>query len=61
MIDKAPETSDEILDMQASMTKDYFYAFALGGILFFNLFIGFVVSAITGAVMKKTDEEITSI
>jgi hypothetical protein len=61
MLEKMPEISDEILTKQAEMTQKYFYAFTFGGILFFNLFLGFVVSLITGLVMKKTDEEITSI
>jgi hypothetical protein len=61
MLDKMPNVSDEMLTQQAEMTKKYFYLFTIGSIIFFNLFLGFVVSLISGLVMKKTDEEITSI
>jgi len=61
MLDKMPDISDEILTKQAEMTKKFFYVFALGGVLFFNLFLGFIISLIGGLIMKKTDEEITSI
>ena len=61
VLEQRPDTPQEALDMQEKMTKNYFFAFAFGFILVFNLFIGFVVSLIAGLVMKKTDEEITSI
>jgi nitrate/nitrite transporter NarK len=61
MLDKMPDVSDEILTRQAEMTQKYFYIFTFGGIIFFNLFLGFVISLIAGLIMKKTDEEITSI
>jgi len=61
MLEKMPDISDEILTKQAEMTQKYFYIFSIGGIIFYNLFLGFVISLITGLVMKKTDEEITSI
>ena len=61
MLDKMPDISDEILNKQAEMTQKYFYVFTFGGIIFVNLFLGFVISLITGLAMKKTDEEITSI
>ena len=61
MLDRMPNISDEMLTKQAEMTQKYFYIFTFGGILFFNLFLGFVISLITGLIMKKTDEEITSI
>jgi nitrate/nitrite transporter NarK len=61
MLDKMPDVSDEILTKQAEMTQKYFYIFTFGGIIFFNLFLGFVISLISGLIMKKTDEEITSI
>jgi hypothetical protein len=61
VLDKMPDISDEMLAKQAEMTQKYFYVFTFGGIIFFNLFLGFVISLITGLIMKKTDEEITSI
>ncbi len=61
VLDKMPDISDEMLAKQAEMTQKYFYVFTFGGILFVNLFLGFVISLITGLIMKKTDEEITSI
>ena len=60
-LEQRPDTPQEALDMQEKMTKNYFFAFAFGFMAVFNLFIGFVVSLIAGLVMKKTDEEITSI
>jgi nitrogen fixation/metabolism regulation signal transduction histidine kinase len=60
-IENSPEISDEILETQAEMTKEYFFVFTFGVIFIFNLFIGFVTSLIAGMIMKKTDEEITSI
>ncbi len=61
LIDKMPDVSDEMLTKQAEMTQKYFYVFTFGGIIFFNLFLGFIISLISGLIMKKTDEEITSI
>ena len=60
-LDANPDLPEERLETQREMTKNYFYVFAFGFMLIFNLFIGFVTSLIAGMVMKKTDEEVTSI
>ncbi|MDX5586305.1 MAG: DUF4199 domain-containing protein [Aureibaculum sp.] len=60
-LERSPNMTEEAMEMQENMTKKYFFVFSFGFIFIFNLFIGFVVSLITGLVMKKTDEEITSI
>ncbi|MCF6213700.1 MAG: DUF4199 domain-containing protein [Flavobacteriaceae bacterium] len=61
MIESSPEVSDEVLEMMANGTKKYFYVATIGMIVIANLFLGFVFSLIAGLIMKKTDEEITSI
>jgi len=61
MLEKSPNVSDEMLDMQAKGTRDYFYPFLVGGVIIWNLFLGFIFGLITGLIMKKSDEEITSI
>lgn len=60
-LDANPNISDEILDTQRELGKNYFFILAFGFMLIFNLFVGFVTSLITGMAMKHTDEEITSI
>lgn len=56
-----PNMTDELIETMSERTKNYFWPFTIGMILIFSLFIGFVVSLIVSLVMKKTDEEITSI
>lgn len=62
MLEAYPNMSDEQLDAAMEMTKKMsgpFLAAALA--LIGSLFIGFIISLIAGLIMKKTDEEITSI
>lgn len=55
-LEMKPDTPQEALDMQEKMTKKYFFVFTFGAILIFNVFIGFVVSLISGLVMQKKEE-----
>jgi hypothetical protein len=56
-----PNMTDEMIETMGENTRKYFWVFTIGTVLIFSLFIGFVVSLIASLVMKKTDEEITSI
>ena len=56
-LDANPQITDEQLDMQSTMTKDYFFAFTFGFIVIFNLFVGFVTGLISGLAMKKTEDD----
>ncbi|MDH5414589.1 MAG: DUF4199 domain-containing protein [Flavobacteriaceae bacterium] len=56
-----PNMTDEMIEQMGENTRKYFWAFTIGGILIFSIFIGFVISLIASLIMKKTDEEITSI
>ena len=62
MLDKNPNMSDEQLEISKEMMKKFMSpgvtaAMTIG----FSLFFGFIVSLIGGLIMKKSDEEITSI
>jgi len=62
MIDKFPDLSDEQIESQIEMMKNFSSptitsAFALIA----SIFLGFVISLIVGFILKKSDEEITSI
>ncbi|MBL4724992.1 MAG: DUF4199 domain-containing protein [Lutibacter sp.] len=61
MIENSPNVSDDMLDIQANGTRDYFYPFLIGGVVIWNIFLGFIFGLIAGLIMKKSDEEITSI
>jgi len=61
VLEQRPDTPESALEMQEKMTKNYFFVFAFGFMFIFNLFIGFITSLVGGLIMKKTDEEITSI
>ena len=52
-----PNMTDEMLERMEEGTRKYFYAFTIGGILIFNLFIGFVISLISSLAMKKVENE----
>lgn len=56
-LEAAPQITDEQLEMQSKMTREYFYAFTFGMIVIFNLFIGFVTGLVSGLVMKNTEED----
>lgn len=47
--------SQEVIDSQMQLAGDYFYVFMYGFAVAGALFIGFVISAITAAIMKKSD------
>ncbi|TVZ55371.1 uncharacterized protein DUF4199 [Lutibacter sp. Hel_I_33_5] len=49
--------SDDQIEMSKEMTNKYFNLSMFGGIAIMSLFFGFVVSAITSAIMKKNEEE----
>ena len=49
-------SSDQI-DISKKMTEDYFTLSLYGGVAIGGLFIGFVISAITAAIMKKNEED----
>ena len=62
MIEKNPSMSDEQLEVSKEMMKKFMSpgvtaAMTIG----FSLFLGFIISLIGGLIMKKSDEEITSI
>ena len=52
-------TEDQIDAIRATEPKGPFFNASMG--IIFSLFIGFIVALIGGLIMKKTDEEITSI
>ncbi len=56
-----PNMTDEMIEKMNENTKKYFWHFTLGMILIGSLFLGFVISLISSLVMKKTDEDVTSI
>ena len=47
--------SQDIIDNQMKLADEYFYVFMYGFAVAISLFVGFVISAITAAIMKKTD------
>jgi hypothetical protein len=47
--------SQEIIDNQMKLAEDYFDIFMYGFVVAGGLFLGFVISAITAAIMKKSD------
>lgn len=49
--------TDEMIEKQLPYVKDYFAISMYGGITIMALFIGFVISAISGAIMKESKEE----
>ena len=49
-------SSDQI-EMSKKMTEDYFYLSLYGGMAIGGLVLGFIISAIAAAVMKKSEEE----
>ena len=54
-IEQMPEITDEQLDMQMEMGKKFFWI-SYPVILIISLFFGFVISLITGLIMKKNPE-----
>lgn len=62
MLENNPNLSDEQIEARLEMSKKFsgFGVIAIAGLIW-ALFLGFVISLIGGLVMKKTDEEITSI
>ncbi|TYP98828.1 uncharacterized protein DUF4199 [Tenacibaculum adriaticum] len=48
--------TDEQIEQSEETTRKYFYLSLFGGILIMNLFLGGIISLITGAVLKKTEE-----
>ena len=55
-LERAPQVTDEMLDQQATITRDYFFIFAFGMTVIFNLFIGFVAGMVSGMIMRKSEE-----
>lgn len=49
-------SSDQI-EMSTKMTNDYFELSLYGSIVVMTLFLGFVISAIVSAIMKKSEED----
>lgn len=47
--------SQEIIDNQLKLTDEYFYTFMYGFAAAGGLFFGFVISAITAAIMKRSE------
>ena len=57
-----PNMTDEIIEQSLAMQKKFQSpTFLIPIMLIVSLFIGFVISLIASLVMKKTDEEVTSI
>jgi len=56
-----PNMTDEMIETMSENTRKYFWPFTIGMIFIFSLFLGFIVSLISSLIMKKTDEEVTSI
>lgn len=52
-----PNMSEEMIDTIGKNTKDYFYAYTIGSILIFSIFLGFVVSLIASLVMQRKEEQ----
>lgn len=62
MLEKYPQMSDEQIQNAVEMTKKMSGPFVSSAVtLIGSLFFGFIVSIIAGLIMKKTDEEVTSI
>jgi len=57
MLETNPNVSDEVLEKVVEGTKKYFYVFTIGIIVIANLFLGFIISLISGLIMKKTPEQ----
>ena len=56
-LERAPQVTDEMLEQQETMTRDYFYIFAFGMMVIFNLFIGFVTGMVSGMILRKSNED----
>ena len=62
LIDDFPDMTDEQLETQMNLVKKLstpLFSSAIG--LIVGLFFGFIISLISGLILKKTDEEVTSI
>ena len=49
-------SSDQI-EMSTKMTEDYFFLSLYGGMVIGGLVLGFIISAIVAAIMKKSEED----
>jgi len=56
MMENNPEMTTEQIENAITMQKDFFWI-TYPTILIFNLFVGFIVSLITGLAMKKSESE----
>jgi len=57
-----PNMTEEIIEQSLAMQKKFQSpTFLIPIMLIVSLFIGFVISLIASLIMKKTDEEVTSI
>ena len=51
-----PNMSEEMIESMETNTQKYFWPFTIGGILIFNIFIGFVISLIASLAMQKKED-----
>lgn len=49
--------ADDVIEQQLPYVRDYFALSMYGGIIIISAFFGFVISAIVGAVMKRSEED----
>jgi len=49
--------NEDMIEQYTKAAKDYFYLSLYGMIVLISIFFGFVVSAVAGAIMKKSPEE----
>ena len=52
---------EEQIDMAVGFMKNYMMIMIVAMIIISNLFVGFIVSLISGVIMKESNEEVTSI
>jgi hypothetical protein len=62
LIERFPDFTDEQIETQLAMVEKFSSpAVTTAFVLIVSLFFGFIISLISGAILKKSDEEVTSI
>ena len=56
MLEANPNITDEVLETISNGTRKYFYLATIGGIFILSIFLGFVISLVSGLIMKKSPE-----
>ncbi|WP_117884028.1 DUF4199 domain-containing protein [Aureibaculum luteum] len=52
-----PNMAEEMIDTIGENTRQYFFAYTIGSILIFSIFLGFVVSLIVSLAMQKKEDQ----